>query len=159
MDRESRQLLARLVRSARVAALGTLRDGAPLVSLVPYAASPDFSYFCIHVSRLAQHTQGLARDPRVGLMIAEADAAGRNPQLLARLSIRGEAEEAATAAAGYEEAKALYLAKFPEAAFNFGLADFKLYRIRAHNARLVGGFGKIFDLTAGDLRSAAQAPS
>jgi len=159
MDVASRQLLARLIRAQRVAALGTLREGAPLVSLVLYAASPDFLSFYIHVSRLAQHTQGIMQDPRVGLMVAEADSGEKNPQLLARLSIRGEAEEVAASAADYGEVKAGYLGKFPEAAFNFGLSDFCLYRLRTQGARFVGGFGRIFDLAPEDLRRAAEAHS
>ena len=156
MDTESRQSLAQLIRAQRVAALGTLRDGAPLVSLVLYATAPDFSAFYLHVSRLAQHTQGLLRDPRVGLLIAEADAGAQDPQTLARLSLRGAAVEVGPAAGDYEAVRAAYLVKFPAAAFNFSLGDFALYRIVPDGARYVGGFGRIFDLTAEELRRAAE---
>ena len=156
MDAESGRALAHLIRTQRVAALGTIWDGAPLVSLVLAAAAPDFSSFYIHVSRLAQHTQAILQDARVSLMLAEPDDGSQNPQTLARLSLRGEALELAPTAADYDAAKSLYLAKFPGAAFNFGLGDFSLYRIRPREARYVGGFGKIFDLTAEDFAQVAS---
>ena len=156
MDVEARQLLARLIRGERVAAIGTLRDGTPLVSMVLYTVSPDFLSFYIHVSRLAQHTQGLMQDPRVGLMIGEADSGKKNPQLLARLSIRGEALEVAPGSPDYEVVKSAYLGKYPDAAFNFTLPDFCLYRLRPLGARFVGGFGRVFDLAPPDFRRAAR---
>lgn len=70
MDANSEQILIRLLREQRVAALGTLRDGDPLVSQVLFATAQDFSIFIMHISRLAQHTQDILNDPRVSLMIA-----------------------------------------------------------------------------------------
>ena len=40
MDDASLQLLAQLIRTQRVASLGTLRDGSPFVSMVLYAPRP-----------------------------------------------------------------------------------------------------------------------
>jgi heme iron utilization protein len=151
MDSQSQQLLARLVREERIASLGTLFHGAPLVSLVLFSADADGSAIDIHVSRLAQHTQGLLESGQVGLMIAEPDRDSRNPQTLARLSIQGEARPIPTSGPEYDAARDLYLSKFPTAALNFELGDFLLVRIRPHSARLVTGFGRIFDLNADDL--------
>ena len=53
MDTGSEQLLVRLLRILRVAALGTSRDGAPFVSMVSLAHAEDASAFYIHVSRPA----------------------------------------------------------------------------------------------------------
>jgi len=91
LDDESTQLLAQLIRTQRVASLGTLRDGSPFVSMVLYAPAEDFRTYYIHTSRLAYHTQDILRDPRVSLMIAEADDGTRDPQTLARVSILGSA--------------------------------------------------------------------
>ena len=74
MDAQTRQSLARRIRTQRVAALGTIRDTAPLVSMVLYVAAADISAVYIHVSRLAQHTQALRQDRRVSLMIVEPDS-------------------------------------------------------------------------------------
>ncbi len=154
MDPQSRQSLAQLVREQRTASLGTLFHGSPLVSMVLFSAADDLSAIDIHVSRLAQHTQGLLESAPVGLMIAEPDRDSRNPQTLARLSIQGEARPIPPSDPAYDEARSLYLGKFPTASLNFQLADFVLFRIRPHSAPLVTGFGRIFDLKAGDLQNA-----
>lgn len=146
MDTNSEQVLIRLLRTQRVAALGTLRDGAPLVSQVLFAAAPDFSAFFMHISRLAQHTQDILSDPRVSLMIADTDDGTRDPLQLARVSIRGEAAIIAPGTDQHVIARAVYLAKFPQAAINFQLGDFALYGIEPRAARYVAGFGKAFNL-------------
>lgn len=156
MDEASQQLLAHLIRTQRVAALGTLREGAPFVSLVALAATADFSAFYLHISRLAVHTRDILQDPHVSLLLAEPDTDGaRDPQTLARLSIQGMAEEVGPDAPDYVEARALYLARFPDAGQNFRLADFALFRIRPNRARYVAGFGKIFNLQPHHFRAAA----
>ena len=152
MDSQSRHALARLIHEERVASLGTIFHGAPLVSMVLFSASPDLSGFDVHVSRLAQHTQGLLDSGRVGLMIAEPDRESRNPQTIARLSLQGEAEIMPSDHPDYQQAQEAYLRKFPNTALNFQLGDFLLIRITARSARLVTGFGKIFDLTGDDLK-------
>lgn len=158
MDADARQSLAHLIHTQRIAALGTLHEHAPLVSMVLYAAAADLSAFYIHVSQLAQHTQAIRQDRRVSLMIGEPDTGETNPQMLARVSIRGDAIETPPTARNYEDVKAVYLAKFPEAAINFGLGDFVLYGVAPRTARYVGGFGKIFDLAAEDFRQLASTP-
>jgi putative heme iron utilization protein len=148
---------ARLVRSQRIAALGTLRDGHPLVSLVPYAETPDLSGFLIHISRLALHTPDILQDARVGLMVSEPDQASRNPQSLPRVSIQGKAEIVPRGSANYEAFADIYLHKFPDAAMTFSLGDFELYLISAHSARFVAGFGQIFNFGRLDFEAAAKA--
>ena len=155
MATEPRQILARLLHTQRIAALGTLRDGSPFVSMVLFAPSPDFSSLFIHISRLAQHTRDILQDNRVSIMLAETDSGAGDPQQLARVSIQGTAVEIPVTDSDYMECKAIYLAKYLHAAFNFQLGDFSLYRIRVSSARLVAGFGKIFDLTVEDFRKAA----
>lgn len=156
MDAESKVKLSSLLRQARLAAIGTLRaDGGPLVSQVLFAAAPDFSDFYILISRLAQHTQDILLDPRVSLMIAQADDGIIDPQTLARVSLRGEAHPVLHDHPHYATARAAYLEKFPQSTMLFQLGDFALYRVEAHTARYVAGFGKTFNLLAADLRALA----
>ena len=91
MDKDSLHILTRLISSQRTAALGTLRSGAPEVTMVLYAPSPTFSEFWLHLSGLAHHTQNILADPRVSLMIVEPEDPERAPQTLARVTILGEA--------------------------------------------------------------------
>jgi putative heme iron utilization protein len=141
-------LLSRLIRGERIAHLATLRNGAPMASMTLYMAEADFSAFYVHVSRLAWHTQDMSHDPRVALSIAETDDRRADPFTLMRVSIRADA---AQMAGGPKDA---WLARFPEQAINFQLADFSFWKIVPRDARFVAGFGRIHNLSAADLKGA-----
>lgn len=155
MDPHSEQILAHLIRSTRVAALGTLHDGEPNLAMVAYAFAGDFSAFYIHVSRLGKHTADMENDPRVSLLITEADDGRRDPQTLPRVSLRGTAEMLPRTDPGYEEIKKLYLVRFPEAEQLFSLGDFNLWKITPKGGRFVAGFGRAFNLLPEALRKVA----
>lgn len=149
--------LAALVRRERLAHLATLREDAPMASMTLYLADAGFAAFYVHVSRLAWHTQDMARDPRVALSISETDDGRADPFTLKRISIRGEAAQIPN---GIPESQALrgpWLARFPEQKINFELADFSFWRIAPRDARFVAGFGRIHNLSAEDLKNARHA--
>jgi putative heme iron utilization protein len=153
MDAETSRLLARLLRSERIAHLATLREHAPMASMTLYLPSPDFSAFHVHVSRLAWHTQDMQRDARVALSVAETDDGRADPFTLMRVTVRGEATQVADGG----ELKTRWLARFPAQAVNFELPDFSFWRIAPRDARFVAGFGRIHNLSAAQLMQAAQA--
>ena len=159
MDAETRAALARLIRTERIAHLGTLRSGAPLVSMTLYMAAQDFSSFYVHVSRLAWHTQDMQHDRRVALSIAETDDRRADPFTLMRVSIRGAAANIANDAAEFVALEAAWLARFPEQAINFELADFSFWKITPRDARFVAGFGRIHNLSAAELAHCANSES
>jgi len=142
--------LARLIRTQRIAHLATLRQGAPMASMTLYLPAPDFGAFHVHVSRLAWHTQDMLQDARVALSIAETDDGRADPFTLMRLSIRG------TALQLKEGPKDAWLARFPEQAINFTLADFSFWEITPRDARFVAGFGSIHNLSAEQLKNASR---
>jgi len=148
VDADTSRALAGLIRKERITHLGTLRGGAPLVSMTLYLPAPDFSAFYLHVSRLAWHTQDMLQDPRVSLSIAETDDARADPFTFMRVSIRGDASQIPVGP------KDEWLKKFPEQAINFQLADFSFWKIAPRDARFVAGFGRIHNLTAEDLKNA-----
>ena len=148
MNTELTERLALLVRKYSTAALGTLHEGAPYVSLVPYAIAADGSGFIIHVSTLAAHTKDMLADARVSLLIAEAEGGGKSPQALQRVSVQGVARRIASAAPELHGFRAAYLARFPEAEQMFGFADFSIFLIRPVAARFVAGFGQAHSLSA-----------
>jgi putative heme iron utilization protein len=148
MDSPTRRELVELIRTRGIAALGTLHGGAPLVSMVLYATSPDLSTLFIHVSHLAQHTAALLNDRRVGLLIAEPDKPSRNPLAMARVSIQAVAEPLEPGLPAYEHARAAYVTAHPAAAHNFELGGFVLVAIKPTSARFVAGFGRIVDIDA-----------
>jgi putative heme iron utilization protein len=149
MDVADARLLSRLIRGERIAHLATLRSGAPMASMTLYMPEADFSAFYVHVSRLAWHTQDMSHDPRVALSIAETDDRRADPFTLMRVTIRAEAAQMTGGP------KAAWLARFPEQAINFELADFSFWKITPRDARFVAGFGRIHNLSAADLKGAA----
>lgn len=146
--------LAVLIRKERIAHLATLRQGAPMASMTLYLPDQGFTAFYVHVSRLAWHTQDMAQDGRVALSIAETDDGRPDPFTFKRISIRGNAENLA---GEQPELKRLWLARFPEQAINFKLADFSFWRIAPRDARLVAGFGRIHNLSATDLAACSKS--
>ena len=146
--------LRRLVRGARVAALGTLHEGEPYVSLVPYAVLEDGAGIVVHVSGLSAHTGDMLASPRVSVMIAEPEAGGAMAQALPRVTIQGDAGKLAAADPGWSAARDAYLARFPHSARIFELPDFSLFVIEPVSIRLIGGFAQAVSLPPQALAAA-----
>ena len=155
MNAEDSALLAGLIRKERLAHLGTLRDGAPMVSMTLYVPESDFSEFFVHVSRLAWHTQDMLKDPRVALSIAETDDGRPDPFTLARVTIRGEAALIPDQDPLVPDLKIAWVSRFPEQAVTFEFADFSFWKIAPRDARFVAGFGRIHNLSADALKNAS----
>ncbi len=144
--------LRRLLDERPVASLATLHGGEPAVSMVPFVLRADSGALLIHVSALATHTRDMQSHPRVGLMVmAEPDAA-TPPQALPRVSLQAEVRVLPREGSEYEAAKADYLARFPDAAVTFELADFSLVVLTPVSARLVAGFGRAHALVGEALQ-------
>ena len=106
-----------LLQQQRVAALGTIADdGAPLVSMVPFAVEPRLGALVVHVSDLAAHTRHLQARPRVSLLVMQAATAGEPVHALPRVTFEGEARVLAPAGEPWQSCRQAYLARFPEAA-------------------------------------------
>lgn len=151
MDDQSRAAVADLVNSRAVAALGTIQDGAPAVSMVPFVFLPDPGVFAIHVSDLAAHTGNMRGDKRVSLMVMECEAEGKQATGLPRLMVAGEATEVTRGSALESTATSAYLRKFPEGGMTVGLGDFSFFAIRPIAARYVGGFARAFSIDVDKL--------
>ena len=148
MDPAISLLLKNLLLKERIAHLGTLRNGAPMVSMTLFLPEKDFSAFYVHVSRLAWHTQDMAQDSRVALSVAESDDGRADPFTLMRVTVRGEALQIPQ----NDGLKTRWLERFPEQAINFELADFSFWKITPRDARFVAGFGRIHNLSATELK-------
>lgn len=135
-----------------VAALGTLHDGAPFVSMVPVVPVPDGTGFFIHVSRMAQHTRDLVADGRVSLMLMQPLDADQDPLALPRLTLQASAEAVDLDSSAHEAAAEVYLARFPQAEMTLGLGDFYFFQIRPASGRLVSGFGRALSLDATQIQ-------
>jgi hypothetical protein len=147
MDADLHQRLLDLLRAQPTAALATLHKGEPAISMVPVALAADG--LLIHVSDLATHTRDMRAHPRVSLLLM--DEAGELPQARPRVSIAGEAVFIDKETPAYDAARAVYLARFAQAAMTFGLADFSLVRIAPASARFVAGFAQAHALGGPDF--------
>lgn len=146
------QSLAQLLRHSRVAALGTLDgDGAPAVSMVPFAIVPELCALVVHVSALAAHTGNMQRHGDVSLLVMQAEVAGEPVHALPRVTLRGRAETLAADDPRHASARTAYLSRFPEAEPMMQLGDFRLVLIHVEQARQIAGFGAARSVQADEL--------
>jgi putative heme iron utilization protein len=148
------QLLRDLLRTQEVAALGTLHQGQPYVSMVPFALRPGGTDFIIHVSQLAAHTKDMLAHPPVSLLVVAPPAPGVMAQELARITVQGTAMQLVPGTPEHAAAKAAYLARFPQSEPMFGFADFSLFAIVPESIRFVGGFAQATTISPETLAEA-----
>jgi heme oxygenase (biliverdin-IX-beta and delta-forming) len=156
MNPELTVILRQLIHSRMIAALGTLHQGVPFVSMVTYAAARDGSLI-LHVSRLAAHTQDMLDNPDVSLLITESEASGKMPQALARVTVQGRAAMLDRNSEKHTDAREIYLSRFPDAAPLFEFSDFSIFIIKPVSARLIAGFGQAVTTTGEDFATALSA--
>ena len=140
--------LKSLLESQQLAALATLHKGEPWVSMVPYALLPQGRGFVVHVSSLATHTADMLANAAVGLLVVASPGSAATPQETVRAGVQGRASQCARDSAVYLEARALYLARFPQSEEMFSFTDFSLFVIAPHSVRFVGGFGRATSILA-----------
>lgn len=156
MTPEQTQSLRRLLDEQRIASLGTLHEGEPYVSMVPFELLPDASAFVIHVSQLSSHTKDMVESPRVSLLVVAPDTGGAPAQALARVTVQGRAEHYTESTPGYASAREAYLSRFPQAVTTFALADFLLFAIRPRSIRFIAGFAQALTLTPAAFAAALR---
>lgn len=113
--------------------------GFPFGSVVPYCLDAE-GYPLILISRIAQHTHNLLREPKCSLLVGErsaddVQAAGRST-LLAEARQLQDPEAIARAAERYYR-------YFPESADYHRAHDFDFWRLEPVRTRYIGGFGAI----------------
>lgn len=136
-----------MVRAALKGALATVHKASahPYASLVLTATDQDGTPVFL-ISRLAVHTQNLEADSRASLLI-DATGTAEDPMEGARVTLIGRAQPTAGATA-----RARFLARHPSAQGYADFPDFGFYALQVEGAHFIGGFGKIVDLSADDLR-------
>lgn len=148
MEAELAAALRSLIETQQHAALATLHEGEPAVSMVPYALLPQGQGFLVHVSRLAAHTEDMLTHPAVALLVTAPSGSSATPQELARASISGRALRLARDSADYAQARERYLQRFPDSEPMFGFSDFSLFAIGVKSLRFVGGFARAKTVSA-----------
>jgi putative heme iron utilization protein len=137
----------RVLRSASTASLATLSpEGSPFASLVTVATDHAGAPILL-ISRLAVHTQNLARDDRASLLLVEPGGEAGDPLAGARLSLTGRVSPPDDDPVIRER----FLAFHPEAGGYAGFPDFSFRRFTIGGGHLVAGFGRIIDLRPADI--------
>ncbi|MEN9905421.1 MAG: hypothetical protein RLZZ555_1986 [Pseudomonadota bacterium] len=150
--------LAQLLREQRIAALATLEaDGAPAVSMVPFAVEPAQGCLVLHVSALAQHTGNMEREPRVSLLVTRSEQAGVPVHALPRVSLFGRSSAPQRDSPAWVACRAAYLQRFPEAEPMTQLGDFRFLAIELEGARQVAGFGAARSVGVDELAAVLRA--
>jgi heme oxygenase (biliverdin-IX-beta and delta-forming) len=150
MTSEDAGLLRQLLEQ-RVLSLGVLVDGAPYVGLLPFAVGADRQALFVHASALARHTKGLGEGATWSALLHLPDEPRGDPLQIGRVTLSGEVRLLRAGTPEHEAAKARFLARFPDSAQTFELADFGLYALRVRAGRLVAGFARARDVSPGDL--------
>ncbi|MEO8652577.1 MAG: pyridoxamine 5'-phosphate oxidase family protein, partial [Ramlibacter sp.] len=157
-SRLTRELRA-LLHSRRVAALGTISDeGAPFVSMVPFAMVPQLGCIVIHISGLAAHTRYLQARPAASLLVMQAEAPGEPVHALPRATLDGQARILEAGSEAWRACRFAYLQRFPEAQPMTELGDFVFVAIELTGARQVAGFGSARSIDEEELRLALTPP-
>lgn len=147
--------LRALLQRRRHGALGTLdaADGSPFVSMVPYAIDRAAGRLVLHVSGLAVHTTNMAVEPRVSLLVTEADADDAPVHDLPRATLQAIAHTPEPASPAWQSARDAYLQRFANAQPMTELPDFRFVTLAPTGARQIAGFGSARSVQVDELLS------
>src|SRR5262245_15082576 len=151
---ERARTLMHRARTGTLATLSRRHPGHPFASLMPYAldglGQPIFL-----ISSMAIHTQNLAGDARASLFVAAPDWSG-DPLAAGRLTLMGAVTPLPADARA--DARAVYLARHPNAAYWVDFEDFAFHRLEVADLYFVGGFAAMDWIDAAAYRAASVDP-
>ena len=136
--KNARELLLKEYRGA-LATQSKAMPGFPFGSVVPYCLDEQGRPLIL-ISRIAQHTHNLQKDPKCSLLVGEREA--EDVQAVGRLTVMAEAHKLVDEAA-VEAAAERYYRYFPDAANYHKAHDFDFWVLQPVRHRYIGGFGAI----------------
>ncbi len=113
--------------------------GFPFGSVVPYCLDADGNPLIL-ISRIAQHTHNLQKDPKCSLLVGERGA--EDIQAVGRLTVLAEARKLDQPEA-VEAAAQRYYRYFPDSRNYHSAHDFDFWVLQPVRHRYIGGFGAI----------------
>jgi hypothetical protein len=153
-----RKLIRARNRAATATTLFTGGEERPYVSLTATATDIDGGPILL-LSKLADHTRNLDRDPRLS-MLFEDTGHYLNPQQGPRVTVVGHAERVGEPET-LERLRRRFLTRHPSASLYAGFADFGFFKVVLERIHWVGGFGRAAwlnqDLTCPDEAVSAFA--
>jgi len=146
-----------MVYLGRIGTLSTLsrrHPGYPFGSVMPYALDGRGRPLFL-ISTMATHTQNLQADRHASLLVTQPGWVG-DPLAGGRVTLQGEARALSRADAA--EARDIYLARHPNAAYWVDFDDFGFYRMEAVEVYYVGGFAAMDWVSAQEYLEACPDP-
>lgn len=150
-DDMARHMGRELIENARFGAIAVTDPdtGAPTVTRIAIGTSPEGTPLTL-ISDLSSHTNALHTHPRCSLLLGEPGRKG-DPLTHPRITLDCWAHFLLKEQKGYNEMRKHYLLSHPKAKLYIDFTDFNFVLFEIIDARLNGGFGKAFRLTAADL--------
>ena len=145
-----------LVHLGRVGSLSThskKEPGFPFGSVMPYGLDERGRPIFL-ISTMAMHTQNVMADQRASLLVTQGG--GGDPLGAGRVTLVGNVIPIRLAE--LDEAKRLYLERYPNSRHWVDYEDFSFYRLEVVDVYFVGGFGVMGWVTAEDYISAQPDP-
>ena len=143
---DARQLAQDLLQNTRFAALAVTHPDHNTPYVARVAMLWHDGALLTLISTLSLHTKALAANPACAALIGEPGDKG-DPLTHPRMTLICTAHEVDKSAR-----KTAWLAAIPKAQLYYDFSDLKMYALVVSEAHLNGGFGKAFNLGAGDLR-------
>ena len=155
---ERARTLMHLGRVGSLSSLSRKQPGFPFGSVMPYGLD-DAGRPIFLISTMAMHTQNLQANPHASLLVAQPDAGG-DPLGASRVTLLGNATPMAEPGSEKDvaEARALYLARYPNSKHWVDFEDFSFYRMDVVDVYYVGGFGVMGWVSASDYEHAKPDP-
>ena len=125
--------------------------GYPYGSFVTVAFENGAPVFLI--SRLAEHTKNLERDPRASLLVAESGSA--DPLANGRVTMLGLCTPVEGEGGG---TRAAFLASHPNAAYYADFRDFAFWKLHVGSVRYIGGYGRMSWVSETEWQTAEPDP-
>jgi len=125
--------------------------GYPYGSFVTVAFENGNPIFLI--SKLAEHTKNLERDPRASLLVAEVGSA--DPLANGRVTMLGLCSRVMREG---DSARAAFLASHPNAVYYADYPDFSFWKLHVASVRYIGGYGRMSWVSETDWQIAEPDP-
>jgi hypothetical protein len=155
MNSEDRALLRSLLVDQRLLAVAVVVEGQPVVGLLPFTVSDDFSALIVQASALARHSRGLVSGASFSAVLHRPDEPQTDALQTPRLLVDGVVDTLDGDDVRKQAAMRAYVRRFPSATTTLALPDFSIYRLEMRGGRVVGGFARALNLSASDFRDLA----
>jgi heme oxygenase (biliverdin-IX-beta and delta-forming) len=148
---ERARTLVAQISTGTLCTLALEPQGYPYGSFVTVAFDNGDPIFLI--SRLAEHTKNLERDPRASLLVAEGGAA--DPLANGRVTMLGPCTRLEGDGGG---ARAAFFAAHPNSTYYADFRDFAFWALHVEHVRYIGGYGRMSWISKADWQAAEPDP-